>query len=160
MSVDGCAGVDRASVAAEPAPAIDGSALRHALASASLVVLLAVSAARADDRVERGRYLVETVAACGNCHTPRGPDGPEAGKALAGGLVFDEEGFHAVASNITPDGATGVASWSDADLARAIREGVRPDGTVIGPPMPIELYRGIADADLDAMVAYLRPCPP
>jgi hypothetical protein len=42
----------------------------------------------------------------------------------------------------------------------AIRDGRRPDGTLIGPPMPLELYRGLSDHDLVAVVAYLRAVPP
>ena len=61
--------------------------------------------------------------------------------------------------NITPDRATGIGGWTDAQIARAIREGIRPDGSLIGPPMPIGLYRGLADDDLAAMVAYLRSVP-
>jgi mono/diheme cytochrome c family protein len=43
---------------------------------------------------------------------------------------------------------------------RAIREGVRPDGTIIGPPMPITAYRGMSDSDVRAIVAYLRTVAP
>ncbi|MBI0536204.1 cytochrome C [Roseomonas sp. KE2513] len=112
------------------------------------------------DPVARGRYLVETVAACGNCHTPQGPGGNLPGMTLAGGFVFDEPPFRAVSPNITPDPETGIGRWTDAQLIRAIREGKRPDGTTIGPPMPFELYRGLSDADVAAMVAYLRTVPP
>lgn len=112
------------------------------------------------DLVARGRYLVESIAGCGNCHTPKGPNGDLPGRNLAGGMVFDEQPFRAVASNITPDPETGIGRWTDAQIALAIREGKRPDGSIIGPPMPIELYRGISDRDLAAMVAYLRTVPP
>jgi mono/diheme cytochrome c family protein len=110
--------------------------------------------------VERGRYLVETIAGCGNCHTPMGPNGPDMSRYLAGGFVFDEPVFRAVSANITPDPETGIGAWSDAEIARAIREGIRPDGSLIGPPMPFSLYHGIADDDVAAMVAYLRSVPP
>jgi mono/diheme cytochrome c family protein len=111
--------------------------------------------------LDRGRYLVEGIAACGNCHTPKGPNGELPGMALAGGFTIEEPGlFRAVAPNITPDSETGIGGWTDAQIALAIREGRRPDGSLIGPPMPIELYRGIADRDLAAMVAYLRSVPP
>lgn len=79
---------------------------------------------------------------------------------LAGGRVLAERGFRAVAPNITPDPETGIGRWSDAEIAAAIRNGQRPDGSLIGPPMPVELYRGISDRDLGAMVAYLRTVPP
>jgi mono/diheme cytochrome c family protein len=111
--------------------------------------------------LERGRYLVETAAFCGVCHTTRGADGRLLpGMELAGGRVLAERGFRAVAPNITPDPETGIGRWSDAEIAAAIRNGQRPDGSLIGPPMPVELYRGLSDRDLGAMVAYLRNVPP
>jgi mono/diheme cytochrome c family protein len=111
--------------------------------------------------VERGRYLAEGILACGNCHVQRGPQGqPLADKGLSGGMPFREPGFQAHAPNITPDPETGIGRWTDAQLAKAIREGIRPDNTVIGPPMPIAFYRGISDADLRDVVAYLRAQPP
>ena len=118
-------------------------------------------ASRAETPLERGRYLVETIAGCGNCHTPQGPNGPIAGKTLAGGnVVADSPEFTAIASNITPDRATGIGGWTDDQIVLAIREGKRPDGSLIGPPMPIGLYRGMADADVRAIVAYLRTVAP
>lgn len=132
------------------------------LAGFILVALSAGPAAAEESAlVERGRYLVESIAGCGNCHTPKGPGGELPGMALAGGFVIEEpNAFRAVAPNITPDIETGIGAWSDAQVALAIREGRRPDGSLIGPPMPIELYRGIADRDLAAMVVYLRSVPP
>jgi len=76
---------------------------------------------------------------------------------LGGRVVEDIEAFRAVAPNITP--ASRVAGWSDAELARSIREGIRPDGSVIGPPMPFTMYRGLGDDDLMSMVMYLRTVP-
>ena len=124
-----------------------------------IVAALAVlsGSALAEPSLERGTYLVEGPAACGNCHSPQGPEGPIPGMALAGMMVEQNEGFTAIASNITPAGAVG--SWSDGELARAIREGIRPDGSVIGPPMPIGLYRGLSDDDLMSIVMYLRQVP-
>jgi len=124
-----------------------------------LAAFVVAATARAETPVERGRHLVEGLAACGNCHTPKGPDGPLPGMHLAGGFVIDDGPFIAVASNITPDPETGIGSWTDDQLVKAIREGIRPDGSVIGPPMPIELYRHLADDDVRAMVAYLRSVP-
>jgi hypothetical protein len=79
---------------------------------------------------------------------------------LAVGRVIVDRGFRAVVPNITPDPETGIGRWSDAEIAAAIRDGRRPDGTLIGPVMPIALYRGLSDHDLMAMVAYLRAVPP
>ena len=120
-----------------------------------------VDTAHAETLLERGAYLVRSIAACGNCHTPKGEKGEEpAGMELAGGLVIDEKPFTAVMPNITPDRETGIGGWTDAEILRAIREGVRPDGSIIGPPMPVEFYRGISDRDGAAIVAYLRSLPP
>jgi mono/diheme cytochrome c family protein len=111
--------------------------------------------------VERGRYLVEVAAFCGVCHTSRGPDGRLLpGMEQAGGRVFTERGFRAIAPNITPDRETGIGSWTDTQIATAIRDGRRPDGSLIGPPMPIELYHRLSDRDVAAIVAYLRTVPP
>ncbi|MBR0673872.1 cytochrome c [Neoroseomonas soli] len=134
--------------------------LHAAMVAAALLLLPALPAAAQSDPVARGRYLVEAIGGCGNCHTPKGPQGDLPGMSLAGGFVFDEPPFRAVASNITPDPETGIGRWTDAQLARAIREGIRPDGSLIGPPMPFELYRGISDSDVAAMVAYLRTVAP
>lgn len=131
-----------------------------AIAAVLIGLSAAWPAAAQAPAVERGRYLVETIGGCGNCHTPKGPNGDLPGRHLAGGQVFDEPNvFRAVAPNITPDNETGIGRWTDAQIARAIREGVRPDGRVLGPPMPFEFYRDISDADVAAMVAYLRTVP-
>lgn len=131
-----------------------------AAAMAAAALLLPALATADDDLVERGRYLVESIAACGNCHTPKGPEGEISGMALAGGFVIEEPGFTAVAPNITPDPETGIGDWTDEQIVDAIREGRRPDGSIIGPPMPIGFYRDVSDRDARAMVAYLRTVPP
>jgi mono/diheme cytochrome c family protein len=129
--------------------------IRHgAIVFAALIA--GAGGARAETPLERGTYLMSSIVACGNCHTPQTPDGPAPGMELAGGLRFDEGFGTAFAPNITPDFETGVGKWSDAQIVAAIREGRRPDGTIIGPPMPILLYRGLSDDDVKAIVAYLR----
>lgn len=126
------------------------------LASAMFLASFAFPALAAG-HFDRGEYLVTTIMGCGNCHTPMGPQGPVADQALAGRLVEKNDMFTAIANNITP--AARIAEWSDAELGRAIREGIRPDGSVIGPPMPFALYKRISDDDLAAIVAYLRAIP-
>jgi mono/diheme cytochrome c family protein len=113
--------------------------------------------ASAQNLLKRGEYLVQGIAGCGNCHDPRG--GPAEGKALAGGFMIKTPAFTAYVPNITPDTDTGIGKWTDGQIEKAIREGVRPDGTIIGPPMPIELYRGMSDTDVKAIVAYVRSVP-
>ena len=51
------------------------------------------------------------------------------------------------------DDETGIGTWSDEEIIRGIRDGLRPDGTLIGPPMPSTLYRNISDNDMRAIVA-------
>ena len=128
---------------------------KPALIAAALLAL--VVPASSETLVERGEYLVRGPAGCGNCHTPMGPDGFVQDQELAGRLVEDNPAFTAYAPNITPGGA--VAGWSDAEFKKAIREGIRPDGSVIGPPMPFSMYRGLGDDDLAAIVAFLRTVP-
>jgi mono/diheme cytochrome c family protein len=129
----------------------------------TLAVAMALSpgVVRADSQLDRGDYLMNGVIACGNCHTPKGPDGRAlADQELSGGLVIDAPAFHAVAPNITPDDATGIGRWTDEQLVNAIRNGKRPDGTTIGPPMPIPFYRNMSDTDVRAIVAYMRSVTP
>lgn len=114
--------------------------------------------ALAEVSVARGEYLVQGPMGCGNCHTPMGPEGLDFSKDLAGRLVEELEMFTAISANITPAGR--VSEWSDAELGRAIRECVRPDGSLIGPPMPCVVYRGLGDDDLASVVMYLRTVPP
>lgn len=114
-------------------------------------------AANAEPSVERGEYLVRGPAGCGNCHTPQTPTGPDMSNEMGGFMVEKNPAFEAWAVNITP--GSRVANWSDTELAKAIREGIRPDGSVIGPPMPISLYRGLSDDDLYSIVAFLRTVP-
>lgn len=132
----------------------------------ALTMFLVLSAcllqpARAETPLERGTYLMRGVVACGNCHTPKGPDGaPIPGMELAGGFAIDAPVFRAVASNITPDKETGIGAWTDQEIIDAIRNGRRPGGRVLGPPMPYEFYRRMSDADVKAIVAYLRAAKP
>ncbi|HMK68342.1 MAG TPA: c-type cytochrome [Stellaceae bacterium] len=122
---------------------------------------LATLSARAETPLERGTYLMRGIVACGNCHTPKNAEAqPIAEQELAGGFVIELPIFHAVASNITPDKETGIGNWTDDQIVDAIRNGKRPDGTIIGPPMPIPFYRDISDTDVRAIVAYLRSVKP
>jgi Cytochrome c len=131
-----------------------------------VVFLASVATALAQTPLERGRYLATSILACGNCHTPKTGSGePIAEKELSGGLVFTTPAFDATASNVTPDQETGMGAWSDAEIKRAITEGVRPNhGRLAGVPlaavMPVNFYKAMLPSDLDAVVAYLRSVKP
>ena len=123
--------------------------------------LVAFTSASAQSPVERGQYLVNGLLTCGNCHTPRAKGGVfDMSKQLSGGpQVFDEPAFVVRGANITPDRETGIGTWSAADLKKALREGVRPNGVQLAPIMPYGFYKIFTDSDLDAVVAYVRSVP-
>jgi len=112
----------------------------------------------AQGSLERGRYLVDTVMTCHNCHTPKGPNGPQFDKALSGELRFDEPPFDATASNITPDRDTGILTPSDLDSIVIYLRSLPPvNNKVPGPvykmQVPHQVFPGaekaMAEADLD-----------
>ena len=128
---------------------------------AIFAVLVGPAAGKDEALLKRGNELMNGVVACANCHAARDAQGkPIAELGMSGGMKFDDGPFVAYAPNITPDKETGIGRWTDPQLAKAIREGIRPDGTVIGPPMPIGLFRGISDADLKAIIATVRAQKP
>jgi mono/diheme cytochrome c family protein len=127
---------------------------------AALLAAVGATAAAAQTSLERGRYLVDTVMTCHNCHTPMGPNGPQFDKALSGGLRFDEPPFDVTASNLTSHLETGIGKWSDADIKKALLEGVRPAGHQLAAVMPSGFYKVLTPGDLDGIVAYLRSLPP
>jgi mono/diheme cytochrome c family protein len=124
-----------------------------------LLATAAATAAEAQGPLERGRYLVEGILTCGNCHTPRGPKGVlDKSKRHAGSPqpVWDTPEYTVRAANITPDKETGIGTWSASALKRSLREGRRPNGEQIAPQMPYGYYKIFTPADLDAVVAYVR----
>jgi mono/diheme cytochrome c family protein len=148
-------------IAADSIPRLEGE-LRMIRLILGFVAAIAVSGgAFAQSAVERGDYLVNSIMTCGNCHTPRGPGGVfDMGKQLSGGpQTWDEPTFKVKGANITPDKETGIGAWSDADIKKAMQQGVRPNGTPIAPIMPFNFYKIILPADLDAVVAYLKSVP-
>jgi mono/diheme cytochrome c family protein len=112
--------------------------------------------------VERGQYL-SRIMDCGGCHTPGVLAGkPDQTRALAG----SEIGFHIpdlgyfYPPNLTPDRQTGLGAWSEADIVRAVRTGVRPDGRQLVPVMPWHSYAALTDDDAQALARYLKSLPP
>jgi mono/diheme cytochrome c family protein len=136
----------------------------RALCRVTFIILaasIAISAAHAQASIERGRYLVEGILTCGNCHSPRGPGGViDAARLYSGGpQTWDEPAFTVKGTNITPDVETGIGSWSATDIKRAMQAGVRPNGSQLAPIMPSHFYKVFTPADLDAVVGYLRSVP-
>ena len=115
----------------------------------------AAPAADAAASIEQGRYLVH-AGGCLTCHTADSPGAIP----LAGGRALRTAFGTFYAPNLTPDRATGIGGWTDADLARALREGVAPDGGNYYPVFPYPAYSGLRDADVAAIAAYLRSLKP
>jgi mono/diheme cytochrome c family protein len=115
-----------------------------------------------EDMIERGRYLV-TIGNCTDCHT----DGfllgaPNEDLYLAGadnGIFIPELGVM-YPPNLTPDMETGLGGWSAEDIVRALKQGVRPDGSVLRPPMPIINTSAFTDEDALAVATFLKSMAP
>lgn len=108
--------------------------------------------------VARGKVIVRDISVCGGCHaaTEHDPDGP-----LSGGREFHDWRIGtARAANLTPDNETGLGTWSDAEIVRAIRNGQRKDGRLLAPVMLYEWYHEMSDEDALAVARYLKSLPP
>lgn len=110
--------------------------------------------------IAKGKHLVIGGAHCVNCHSTSNPDsiinlGQEV--PLTGGLLFDLPLGKIYSKNITPDVETGIGRFTDEELARALRYGVHPDGTVVFDFMP---FHNVSDEDLTAIISYLRAQKP
>lgn len=96
---------------------------------------------------EYGRYL---AAGCTGCH----------GEGLSGGPIPGAPPELGIPANLTPH-ATGLLAWDEAEFTRAMRTGVRPDGTQLDPrKMPWRSLQHMNDVELAALYAYLRTVPP
>ncbi len=97
--------------------------------------------------IEKGRYIAQ-ASDCVACHTASG------GKAFAGGLAMQTPIGTIYSTNITPDKETGIGGYDFADFERAVRHGVRKDGSPLYPAMPYVSYSVLTDEDVQALYAY------
>ncbi len=134
-----------------------------------------------ENQVERGKYLVG-ITGCHDCHSPK-LEGmkPDPARILSGrpqttkvpssapGEVHASEDLTAwtggwgqtVASNLTPDPATGLGlRYTEAKFIATMRTGKKPEGVAIMPPMPVDVYVNMRDEDLKAIYAYLKTITP
>ena len=108
----------------------------------------------------RGAYLVEALGHCGECHTPRGTlSGLDRGRHLAGTRDGPDR---KTVRNITPDTATGIGDWSQADLRIQFELGMLPDGDFVDGLMAEVVEhstRHLKPEDVHAIWVYLRSLP-
>ncbi len=106
----------------------------------------------------RGKYLVEEVAKCQDCHTPRNEKGePDAAKWMKGGeLSFQPrqpvEGWHKTTPDLSSTGRI-WKRWGDENFVKFMTTGIGPRGHAADAPMPA--YR-LTEDDAEAVVAYLK----
>lgn len=108
----------------------------------------------------RGAYLVEAAAHCGECHTPRSALGGLKTDMAYAGTRNGPEG--SVIPNITPDKKTGIGRWSRADLVTYLESGLMPDGDLAGDLMAEVIDNGLKHLtkdDLAAIAEYVQSQP-
>jgi mono/diheme cytochrome c family protein len=107
----------------------------------------------------RGAYLAEALAHCGECHTPRNlAFALDNRRKFAGAITA---GWHAF--DITSDKGSGIGGWSDDDLFAYLSTGHSwVHGTAAGPMGEAvdHSFRKITPEDIHALIAYLRSIPP
>jgi mono/diheme cytochrome c family protein len=106
----------------------------------------------------RGAYLAEALAHCGECHTPRNlAQALNNRRKFAGAVIAGWRAY-----NITADPVSGIAAWNDAELAEYLRSGHAAGRGLAGGPMAEEIdvsTSTLTAADLQALIAYLRSVP-
>lgn len=107
-----------------------------------------------DERViARGRELA-AIGNCNVCHTAAG------GRAFAGGRAIQTSFGTIYSTNITPDGETGIGTWSEAAFIRSMRDGVGRDGRHLYPAFPYDHFTRVTDEDNRALYAYVMTRAP
>lgn len=108
--------------------------------------------------IARGKYIVEGVAGCGYCHTPRDEKGvPDHNKWLAGAPVFYQPAQRIQGWPNTAPRLAGVPPGSDAEMITLLSTGVWRNGQPLRAPMP---RFNMTPTDAQAVVAYLRSLNP
>jgi mono/diheme cytochrome c family protein len=111
------------------------------------------------DTLKRGFYLA-TIGHCMECHTPMDKGHVDFENSLAkGGRDFPGPWGVSISRNITSSKTKGIGEWTDAEVKRAITTGVDKDGNKLKGPMGYQYYAHMTDADLDAVIAWVRTLP-
>ena len=107
----------------------------------------------------RGAYLVQALAHCGECHTPRNFLGATKESRFLGGNPEGPDGKSV--PNITPDKATGIGNWSEDDIAGLLTDGHTPDLDFVAGAMAevVKTTAKLTDEDRRAIAVYLKSVP-
>jgi mono/diheme cytochrome c family protein len=111
------------------------------------------------DKIARGKYLVEEVARCQECHTPKLSDGQfDKDKWLKGTTLNVQpieaiKGWHKASPDLTATGRLWQGRWGQPALMKLLSTGLGPSGKPADPPMP--MYKMTQD-DAEAVVEYLK----
>jgi mono/diheme cytochrome c family protein len=111
-------------------------------------------------KARRGYYLA-TVGHCMECHSPRVKGVSQVpGEMGAGRHDFNGPWGVSTSRNITSDKEAGIGAWTDAEIRRAIAQGLSRNGDKLKPPMGYASYAKMSDKDMRDLIAYLRTVPP
>jgi len=129
--------------------------MRIAVAALALLTLPAASFAQSTaDKIARGKYIVENVGMCGDCHTPRDAKGSLVMSQLLQGAPLGLRPVVAMPfADLAPPIAGGPPGWTASELVHFLETGERPNHRPPLPPMPS--YR-LSPADATAVALYLR----
>jgi mono/diheme cytochrome c family protein len=114
---------------------------------------------------QRGRYLAEHVAICGDCHTPRNFAGAPKRSLYMAGAAEKDGPLGEMVPNITPDKETGIGDWRRQDIAELLLTGVKPDGDNVQGLMAEVIegighgYKDMKKEDALAIAEYLQSIP-
>jgi mono/diheme cytochrome c family protein len=115
--------------------------------------------------IERGKYLTDHVAICGDCHTPRSSIGVPNRAMYLAGASKDIGPMGELVPNITPDKETGIGTWKREDIAELLTKGTKPDLDYVRGLMYDVIegtshgYRNMSREDALAIADYLKSIP-
>ena len=133
--------------------------MRFNTALFAFTLVFAVQGLAQADKAARGKYLVEEVARCQECHTPKLPEGQFNKEKWLKGAVLNVQpidpikGWHKTSPDLTASGRLWQGHWGQAALVKLLSTGLGPGGNPADPPMPT--YKMALD-DAEAVVEYLK----